>query len=74
MEIETLSMPAAELEDSSGTLQYILSISVAGCSVILVGLWIKGEKKIEENIFLNSCIAKLQFGCVNVPILKSPVI
>ena len=38
-----LSMPVAELEDISGTLQYILSINVAGCSVILVGFWIKGE-------------------------------
>ena len=36
-------MPAAELEDSSGTLQYILSINVAECSVILVGFWIKCE-------------------------------
>ena len=45
-EIETLSIPAAELEDSSGTLQYILPINVAECSVILVGLWIKDELKL----------------------------
>ena len=31
------------LEDSSCTLQYILSINVAECSVILVGLWIKDD-------------------------------
>ena len=36
-----LSMPAAELEDSSGTLQYRWSINVAECSVLLAGLWIK---------------------------------
>ena len=35
-------MLAAELEYSSGTLQYILSINVTECSVIIVVLWIKG--------------------------------
>ena len=57
-----------------GIHDYILSIDVAECSVILVGVCIKGEKNYNTNIFLNSCVAKLQFGCVNVLTLKSPVI
>ena len=41
-------MSAAELEDSSGTLQYILSINVAECSVIRV-VWAFGLK-VSENL------------------------
>ena len=59
----------AEVKDSSGTLESILSINVAECYIILVGLWIKNEKK-----YTYVRVAKLQFGCFNVLTLKSPVI
>ena len=41
-----------------GVTLYMLSINVAEWSVTLVGLVISGAKKIDENIFMKSCLSR----------------